>query len=283
MTTPKKILQSKGIRPLRRLGQTFLNDRNAIDKILGVLEIQDDDVVVEIGAGIGIMTEEMAKRARKVVALEIDFSLLEVLKERLAGYQNIEVIRTDVLDFDFSAICSISQVQKVKVMGNIPYNISSQILFRLINYRKCISCMVLMFQKELADRICAHPGSRDYGIPSVLVHMYLTCTRELKVPGTCFYPEPKVMSTVLKMVFRDEPQVALKNHDLFTKIVRIAFSKRRKTLLNNLKSMKGYGYSEERIHGALSNCFVDGGRRAETLTAEEFGAISNALLESDNS
>jgi 16S rRNA (adenine1518-N6/adenine1519-N6)-dimethyltransferase len=283
MTSPRKILKSKGIRPLKRLGQSFLEDRNVIGKIIRILDVRCDDVVIEIGAGIGIMTEEIAKKASKVIALEIDPCLVEILKERLTDYHNIEVVQADVLAFDFSYVSPFFVGGKVKVIGNIPYHISSQILFRLLDYRKYISCMVLMFQKELADRLTANPGSKEYGIPSVMVDMYTICTRELIIPGLCFYPAPKVMSTVLKMVMRDTPQIDIKNHQFFIKIVRIAFSKRRKTLLNNLKGLIGQGYSEGEITQALVNSGIDGKRRGETLSSIELGILSHAFLSVEKS
>ncbi len=138
--------------------------------------------------------------------------------------------------------------------------------------------MVLMFQKELADRICADSGSKAYGIPSVLVNMYTLCTCELNIPRQCFYPQPKVDSSVLKMIVRKEPHIDLKDHDFFNRIVKIAFAKRRKTLMNNLKVLLKGGYSEEALHEALENSGIDSNRRGETLTAVEYGLLSNALL-----
>lgn len=279
MTTPKRILKTKGIRPLRRLGQAFLDDRNMIGKIVTLLDLRQDDVVIEIGAGTGIMTEEIAKRAYKVIAVEIDSGLIALLEERLAGYHNIDIVHADVLKFDFSLAHSpLSSSAKVKIVGNIPYNISSQILFRLIDYRDNISFMVLMFQKELADRIRAHPGSKDYGIPSVFTDMYTVCTCELTIPAQCFYPKPKVTSSVLKLVIRDRPKVDIKDHAFFVKIVRLAFSKRRKTLLNNLRDLLMQGNSEEQINQALRNSGIDAKKRGEALTSVEFGVLSNALL-----
>jgi 16S rRNA (adenine1518-N6/adenine1519-N6)-dimethyltransferase len=277
MTTPSKILKSKGIRPDRRLGQTFLDDRNMIAKIIAVLDVQKDDAVIEIGAGTGIMTAEIAKKAGKVVALEIDPYLISILEERLSDFKNVDVVHADVLDFDFASIRGNLPSGKIKIIGNIPYHISSQILFRLIDYRDNIFLMVLMFQKELADRICAHPGSKNYGIPSVLVDMYTVCTRELNIPGQCFYPKPMVTSSVLKLVIREKPKIELNNHAFFTKIVRLAFSKRRKVLFNNLRCLSQQGYSEDEINKALQNSGVDGRCRGETLTSVQLGELSNAL------
>ena len=277
MTTVRTILTDHGIRPLKRLGQSFLEDRNAIDKIIRISNIQEDDIIVEIGAGVGVMTELIAKKAKKVIALDIDPRMIGILRERMADYRHVEVVQADVLAYDFSSAIGTLPSRKIKVIGNIPYNISSQILFRLLAYRNHISSMILMFQKELADRLIATAGTKSYGVPTVLVSMYVLCSREMVIPRSCFYPQPKVMSSVLKMVMRDKPQLDLKDHDLFFKIVKTVFSKRRKTLLNNLRDLHLLGYSDMEMADALKNSGIDGARRGETLTAEEIGKLCNAL------
>jgi 16S rRNA (adenine1518-N6/adenine1519-N6)-dimethyltransferase len=277
MTTIRKILRDHGIRPLKRLGQSFLEDINVINKIISISNIQENDTVVEIGAGVGIMTELIAEKVRKVIALDIDPRMVGILRERLAGYHQVDVIRGDVLKYDFSSVGHELLSRKIKVIGNIPYNISSQILFHLLAYRQHISSMILMFQKELADRLIASPGTKEYGIPTVLVSMYTECFREMVIPRSCFYPEPKVTSTVMKIIIREKPLMDLNDHDFFVKIVKIAFSKRRKTLLNNLRSSPLLGYSEREVVTALKKSGIDGVRRGETLTSEELGKLSNAL------
>jgi 16S rRNA (adenine1518-N6/adenine1519-N6)-dimethyltransferase len=277
MTTIRKILRDHNIRPLKRLGQSFLEDINVINKIISISNIQEDDTVVEIGAGVGIMTELIAKKVRKVIALDIDPRMVDILRERLAGHHQVDVIKGDVLKYDFSSVGHELLSRKIKVIGNIPYNISSQILFHLLAYRQHISSMILMFQKELADRLIASPGTKEYGIPTVLVSMYTECFREMVIPRSCFYPEPKVTSTVMKIIIREKPLMDLNDHDFFVKIVKIAFSKRRKTLLNNLRSSPLLGYSEREVVTALKKSGIDGVRRGETLTAEELGKLSNLL------
>lgn len=277
MSAIRKILRDHGIRPLKRLGQSFLEDINIINKIISISNIQEDDTVVEIGAGVGIMTGLIAEKVRKVIALDIDPRMVGILRERLAGYHQVDVIRGDVLKYDFSSVGHELLSRKIKVIGNIPYNISSQILFHLLAYRQHISSMILMFQKELADRLIASPGTKDYGIPTVLVSMYTECFREMVIPRSCFYPEPKVTSTVMKIIIREKPLMDLNDHDFFVKIVKIAFSKRRKTLLNNLRSSSLLGYSEREVITALKKSGIDGVRRGETLTTEELGKLSNAL------
>jgi len=277
MTTAREILRDHGIRPLKRLGQSFLEDRNTINKIIRISDIREDDIVVEIGAGLGLMTESIAKRAKRVIALDIDPKMVGILKERMAPYHHVEIVQADVLEYDFYSISGALPSHKIKVIGNIPYNISSQILFRLLAYRDHISSMILMFQKELADRLVAKPGTKSYGVPTVLVSMYLLCSREMVIPPSCFYPQPAVISSVLKMAIREIPQMDLIDHDFFFKIVKTVFAKRRKTVSNNLKSLRLLGYSDMDVAQALEDSGVDGARRGETLTAEEIGKLSNAL------
>ncbi|HYA13395.1 MAG TPA: 16S rRNA (adenine(1518)-N(6)/adenine(1519)-N(6))-dimethyltransferase RsmA [Syntrophales bacterium] len=277
MTTVRKILRDRGIRPLKRLGQSFLEDKNVINKILKISDLREDDTIIEIGAGIGIMTEMIAQVARKVIALEVDPRMVGILKERLAGYHHVDIVQTDVLEYNFCSASFESPSKKTKVIGNIPYNISSQILFHLLTHRSHISSMILMFQKELADRLVASPGTKEYGIPTVLVSMYTECSREMVIPRSCFYPKPEVISAVMKIIIRDKPLLDLKDDDFFFKIVKIAFSKRRKTLLNNIRSSQLLEYSESDVVTALKKTCISGMRRGETLTAEELGKLSNAL------
>ncbi|MGZ3593937.1 MAG: 16S rRNA (adenine(1518)-N(6)/adenine(1519)-N(6))-dimethyltransferase RsmA [Syntrophales bacterium] len=277
MAIVREILTDHGIRPRKRLGQCFLEDRNAINKIIRISNIQEGDIVVEIGAGVGLMTESIAKVAGKVIALDIDPKMIAILRQRMAPYRHVDIVEVDVLEYDFSSAVGELPSRKIKVIGNIPYNISSQILFRLLAYRSYISSMILMFQKELADRLTATPGTKAYGVPTVLVSMYLVCSREMTVPCSCFYPKPAVMSTVLKMAIREKPQLDLADHDFFFKIAKTVFAKRRKTLLNNLRGLKMLGYSDMDVASALKNSGIDGTRRGETLTAEEIGKLSNAL------
>jgi 16S rRNA (adenine1518-N6/adenine1519-N6)-dimethyltransferase len=273
MTSVRKLLAQFDIRPRKRLGQSFLEDRSIIRRIVELAEPAGDDTVVEIGAGLGIMTEELAMRAGRVIAIEVDPRLVSVLRERFAGQDRVEVLQTDVLKYDFSSACSGG---RVKVVGNIPYHISSPILFRLLDFRQSISTMILMFQKELADRITAPPGTKEYGIPSVLVARYTKVTCELTVPPTCFYPVPDVVSSVLRITVRPEPN--LPDETLFVKIVRAAFAQRRKTLWNNLRYI---GISEEMVGRMFTGSGIDRTRRAETLSVEEFSQLTAAWIEID--
>ena len=279
MITPKKVLNMRGIRPIKRLGQAFLQDQNILHKIVKAADIHGDETVVEIGAGLGIMTGIIAAQARRVIAIEVDPVMVKILKEHLQGFKNVDIIETDVLQYDFSSACAAFSPEKVKVIGNVPYQISSPILFRLMAFRQVISMVILMLQKEVVDRITAPPGTKDYGIPSVILSMYCQSFRVMDVPGRCFYPEPKVTSSVLKLIIREKPLVVLGDDVLFRKIVQVAFSKRRKTLLTNLRHVHLPGYSEDSFLSALQETGIDGIRRAETLSAEEFGALTNRLFQ----
>lgn len=276
---PRTILKKRGIRPLKRLGQCFLEDQNIIRKIVAVADLQNDDIVVEIGAGLGIMTDFIARETRHVLALEVDPYMISILREKLDTRSNIEIIQTDVLKYDLSTVCRDYPSQKLKIIGNVPYNISSQILFHTLKFRRCIDSMIIMLQKEMADRITAKPGTKEYGIPTVVLQMYANVSQEFIIPGTCFYPPPKVNSSVLRFTIREKPLYALEDEDLFLKLVKAAFSQRRKTLLNNLRNSVLLNCSEKKTRQLLEIAEIDGRRRAETLSVEEFGILSNALVQ----
>lgn len=270
MSVVRLLLKQYSIQPRKKLGQSFLDDRDIVRQIVSMADPCDDETIVEIGAGLGIMTQELAKKARRVIALEFDPHLVDVLKVRLKDHKCIEVIEIDVLKYDFASAC---REGKVKVVGNIPYNISSQILFHLLRFRRSISSMILMFQKELADRICAGPGTREYGIPSVLVSRYCITSQILTVPPACFYPVPEVVSSLLSLSVRQNAH--LFNDDVFVKIVRTAFAHKRKTLWNNLRHL---GDTEELVERILDAAGIDRDRRAESLTVDEFSRIANMWI-----
>jgi 16S rRNA (adenine1518-N6/adenine1519-N6)-dimethyltransferase len=277
MPTPSELLKKYNIRPRRRLGQSFLIDANVIAKIVRIAGIRSDDTVVEIGAGIGVMTALLAARAARLVAIELDPDLVRVLDEELRNFENIEIVGEDVLKYDFRRALSglpRERTARLKVVGNIPYNISTEVLFRLIDHRAVVSAAVLMFQKEVADRITAPPGTKQYGILSVLAGMFMLPTREMAVPRSCFFPVPEVDSVVIRLEVRNEPLIALEDERVFFQVVRTAFSRRRKTLYNNLKTLP---VSVPGLELLLERIGIDPGRRGETLTVEEFGKLANAV------
>jgi 16S rRNA (adenine1518-N6/adenine1519-N6)-dimethyltransferase len=277
MSSPKEIIRDYAIKPRKSLGQSFLTDQNVIRKIFALACVTKNDIVVEIGAGIGILTEDLAQNAAKLIAVELDDKLVEVLRDKLLKYNNVQICSGDILKFDFGAIARDGQ-QKVKVIGNVPYNISSPVLFRLLSFRKIINSIVLMLQKEVIQRLVASPGGKDYGVPSVILQMFAAVEKVLDVPAGCFYPRPKVVSSVMKGFFLERPLVELADEDFFIRLVRDAFAQRRKMLINNLKKSKLLeGCSESFLKEALKLTGIDGHRRSETLSIEEFGCLSNIL------
>lgn len=277
MSSPKEIIRQYAIKPRKRLGQSFLMEQNVIRKVAALANVTKNDIVVEIGAGIGVLTEDLAQNAAKLIAVEMDYKLVEVLKDKLLKYNNLQIYSGDILKFDFGAIARDGQ-QKIKVIGNVPYNISSQVLFHLLSFRKIIDSFVLMLQKEVIQRLAAPPGGKDYGVPSVILQMFASVEKVLDVPAGCFYPRPKVESSVIKGFFLERPLVELANEEFFIRLVRDAFAQRRKMLINNLKKSKLLeGVSESFLKEALKLAGIDGQRRGETLSVEEFGLLSNIL------
>jgi len=272
VTTVRKLIAAYDIRPRKKLGQSFLTDMNIMRRIAALSASAADETVVEIGAGLGFMTEELAKTARRVIALEIDPRLLNILHERFDGVENVQVLGQDVLKYDFSAA---DKDKKIKVIGNIPYYISTPILFRLLSFRNAIASVILMFQKELADRITAIPGTKKYGIPSVMVAKYTDAVYEMTVPPQCFYPVPDVASAVVRMTVKEGLDDS--RNDLFDKLVHAAFAHRRKNIFNNLLYM---GFSREMLDFSFAECGIEPTRRAETLTLEEFTQLTACLADS---
>ncbi|MFZ1036485.1 MAG: 16S rRNA (adenine(1518)-N(6)/adenine(1519)-N(6))-dimethyltransferase RsmA [Smithella sp.] len=277
MTSPRDIITHYAIKPRKSLGQSFLMDENVIRNIAAKANVTGDDIVVEIGAGIGVLTEYLAQNAARVIAVELDDKLVEVLKDRLSEYNNIQIYHGNILRFDFRTIARAGR-QKIKVIGNIPYNISSPVLFYLLSFRGVIDSFVLMMQKEVIDRLVASPGGKSYGVPSVILQMFATVEKVFDVPASCFYPRPKVESSVIKGFFPSISMIKLVDEDFFVRLVRDAFAQRRKMLINNLKQSKLLeGAPESLLKEALILAGIDSRRRGETLSIEEFGHLSNIL------
>lgn len=277
MRKPQDIIFDYRIRPRKKLGQCFLVDREVMESIEAIAEINSRDVVVEIGAGTGVLTEIIAQKAGKVIAVEVDKKLIDVLRERLGKYKNIEIYPGDILKFNFDAV-PVERDCKIKVMGNVPYQISSALIFRLLSFRAFVGSFVLMLQKEVAERLVASPGGKDYGVPSVLLQMFADVQRVMDVPPSCFYPKPKVESSVIKGIFLKKPFMELIDEDFFFRLVKVSFAQRRKMLVNNLKKSKLLdGVSESSIQEALKLTGIENQRRGETLSKEEYGILSNCL------
>lgn len=277
MTTPGEILHRYGIRPDKRRGQSFLMDLNTIHKIAAAGKITREDIVVEIGAGFGVLTKNIARQAGRLIAVEIDLRLVAILRGELAEFDHVEIFPGDILKFDFSCI-SKQYISKLKVVGNVPYNISSPVVFHLLAHRSAIRGFTLMLQKEVVERLVSAPGCKSYGVPSVLLQMYADLKKLFDVSPGCFYPAPKVSSSVIQGEFLDKPRFPLEDETLFNRLVRASFAQRRKMLVNNLKQAVFLKeLTEDEIKSVLKQAGIDGKRRGETLSVEEFGILGNLL------
>lgn len=267
-------------RPNKRLGQDFLIDRNIADKIIRFAGIDGDDTVLEIGAGIGNITEDIARTAKKVVAVEYDRRLCAILKENLSGCDNVEIVCRDILGFD---IAPYAQGNKLKVIGNLPYYITSPILEYLITNSKYVSSALLMVQKEVGERMLAKEGGK--ALPaggrrspiSCYIQYYTRPGFKGVVKRTSFFPAPEVDSALIYLEILDSPSVAVRNEDMFFKVIKGAFNQRRKMLLSSLSYKKRLGFDKEKVKEVLGKAGVAPERRPETLSLKEFGRIADGF------
>ncbi|WP_379971441.1 16S rRNA (adenine(1518)-N(6)/adenine(1519)-N(6))-dimethyltransferase RsmA [Ectobacillus sp. sgz5001026] len=278
----KLILEKYGFSFKKSLGQNFLIDTNVLNRIVDFAELTPNSGAIEIGPGIGALTEQLAKRAKKVVAFEIDQRLLPILAETLEPYPHVDIIHGDVLKEDVKAVIAseFEEGQDIMVVANLPYYVTTPILFKLLEESLPIRGIVVMMQKEVADRIAAEPGSKNYGSLSIAIQYYMVAETVMTVPRTVFVPQPNVDSAVLRLIKREKPVVEVKDESFFFQVVRASFAQRRKTLLNNLSSNvssipKDKGWLER----TLLEIGIDPKRRGETLTIEEFAKLSNTLYE----
>lgn len=277
----KDISNRYDFRLSRSLGQNFITDGSVIDGIVVGAGITEEDLVIEIGPGIGVLTARAAASAGRVVAVEIDGKLIPVLKETLAGYDNIRIVNSDILKTDIKGIIEEEAARgfkgPVKIIGNLPYYITTPIIMKLLEEDVPAESITVMMQKEVADRIRSGPGSRAYGAISVAVQYYCSVEEIMKVSREVFIPRPKVDSAVLKLTVREKPPAEPADKKAFFSCVRAAFGQRRKTLLN---SLTGYlDLSKGEIGAVLDEAGIDSRRRAETLSIEEFSRISDRAVE----
>ena len=274
-STIKKIREEYGFRFSKSLGQNFLTDKNIIDEIVDGAGIGQEDTVLEIGPGIGVITYEAAQLAKKVIAVEIDKSLLPILAETLSEYDNVKVINEDILKLDINKLIEDEGMENVKIMGNLPYYITTPIIMKILEEGVKASSITIMMQKEVADRIKAGPGTKAYGALSVAVQYYCTVDKVASVPRSVFVPQPNVDSVVLRLNIRSEKSVKLDNEKLFFDCVKAGFGQRRKTLLNSLQKVNGV--DKNIVMQSLASAGIEESRRAETLTIEEFALIANEV------
>lgn len=272
----KDIVDKHGFKFSKSLGQNFLIDDNVIDKIIDGARVKEGDKVIEVGPGIGTLTREMAKRAEKVVAVEIDKNLIPILKETLADFDNTEVVNEDILKVDINKLVDEKlSGGPVKLIANLPYYITTPIVMKFLEEDIPVTDIVVMVQKEVADRMNAVPSTKDYGALSVAVQYYCDTEIVAKAPRHMFIPQPKVDSTVIGLHIREEKKYKADNEQLFFKTVKAAFGQRRKTLLNSLSSMGVL--DKAKIKEVLVEAGIDEKRRGETLSIEEFAHLSNII------
>ncbi len=280
LTSPamvKEIINRYKFRFSKSLGQNFLIDENILCSIVEGAEIGPDDVVLEVGPGIGTMTQYMATQAKKVVAIEIDNALLPILEETVGIYDNVKVIHGDVLNVDLKRIIDEEfGGQRPKVVANLPYYVTTPIIMRFLEENIPVSDIVVMIQKEVAERMQSGPSTKAYGALSVAVQFYCDPSIITKVPPTVFIPQPKVESSVIRLKALMEPRVEVSDRKLFFRTVKAAFAKRRKTLLNTMSSSFGE-LSKDEMREILESSGIDPKRRGETLSIQEFAELSEMI------
>ncbi|MBV7509230.1 16S rRNA (adenine(1518)-N(6)/adenine(1519)-N(6))-dimethyltransferase RsmA [Bacillus sp. sid0103] len=276
----KEILNKYGFSFKKSLGQNFLIDTNILKKIVSFADLTENSGAIEIGPGIGALTEQLARTSKKVVAFEIDQRLLPILKDTLSPYPNVDIIHNDVLEADVAEVMAekFTDITDIMVVANLPYYVTTPIIMKLLEEHLPIRGIVCMLQKEVADRISARPGTKEYGSLSIAIQYYTEAETVMIVPKTVFVPQPNVDSAVIRLTKREKPAVTVTDEAFFFQVTKASFAQRRKTLLNNLTSQLPDGkQKKEEILQALSTSGIDPARRGETLSLEEFGRLSEEL------
>jgi 16S rRNA (adenine1518-N6/adenine1519-N6)-dimethyltransferase len=274
------ILQKYNFSFQKKFGQNFLIDTHVLDKIIRAADINKEDMVLEVGPGIGTMTQFLAEAAGKVAAVEIDKNLIPILNDTLAGYENVRIINDDVLKLDIRGLISEENEGKpIKVVANLPYYITTPIIMGLFEEHVPVESITVMVQKEVADRMQTGPGNKDYGALSLAVQYYAKPYIVANVPPNCFMPRPKVGSAVIRLTCHERPPVAVEDERLMFDIIRASFNQRRKTLANGLNNSDKIAFPKEVIMDAIEQLGKGASVRGESLTLEEFARLSNALAQ----
>ena len=280
---PKKtieVLQKYEFVFQKKYGQNFLIDTHVLDKIINAAKITKDDFVLEIGPGIGTMTQYLASSAREVFAVEIDRTLIPILEDTLSEYENVTILNEDILKVDIRKLAEErNQGRPIKVVANLPYYITTPIIMGLFEEEVPVESITVMVQKEVADRMQTGPGSKDYGALSLAVQYYASPYIVANVPPNCFMPRPKVGSAVIRLSRHEKPPVDVKDPRLMFRIIRASFNQRRKTLVNGLKNAQDLDFTKEEIERAVSACGFPAGIRGEALTLQNFADLANCLSE----
>ena len=271
----KKIVEKYGFSFKKNFGQNFLVDERVLGKIVSSAEISKDDVVIEVGPGIGTLTQALAKEAYKVVAVEIDTTLVPILGELLSDFDNIEIINEDILKVDVNAIAEKYPDKKIKMVANLPYYITTPIIMNVLENHIPVESITVMIQKEVAYRMKAQPSTKDYGSLSLAVQYYCEPYLVANVPQNCFMPRPNVDSAVIKLTVMDKPKVQVNNEKFMFEFIKAAFSQRRKTLVNCIFSSGLLTLSKDEIGKMLNGLGYDERVRGESITLEDYGKITD--------
>lgn len=278
----KEIIQKYQFTFQKKFGQNFLIDGNILGKIVEAAQITETDCVLEIGPGIGTMTQYLAERAKSVVVVEIDKNLIPILQETLSVYQNVKIINEDILKTDIDRIVREENDGKpIKVVANLPYYITTPIVMSLFENHVALQSITIMVQKEVADRMQAVPGTKDYGALSLAVRYYAKPEIIMKVPASCFMPRPNVDSAVIRLIKYDNPPVEVRDEAWLFSIIRASFNQRRKTLVNGLSNAGNLGIRKEKIAEAVERMGLQPSVRGETLSLEQFAELSNYLFRAE--
>jgi 16S rRNA (adenine1518-N6/adenine1519-N6)-dimethyltransferase len=276
----KEILNKYKFTFKKSLGQNFLVDVNILQNIVKHAGINKESGAIEIGPGIGALTEQLAIHADKVVAFEIDQRLLPILKDTLGDYSNINLVHQDILEANVKEVIgeNFAPNQQVHVVANLPYYITTPILMKLVRYKLPVSSITVMIQKEVAERMAAKPNTKSYGSLTIALQYYTKAEVVMIVPKTVFMPQPNVDSAILKLEIRDKPPVHVEDEDFFFDLVKASFAQRRKTLQNNLKSFFKDKYDKDIVNDVLLQSGIEAKRRGESLSIEEFAHLANTFI-----
>ncbi|MGN0294073.1 MAG: 16S rRNA (adenine(1518)-N(6)/adenine(1519)-N(6))-dimethyltransferase RsmA [Lachnospiraceae bacterium] len=272
------VLQKYQFNFQKKFGQNFLIDTHVLEKIMDAAEAGPEDCILEIGPGIGTMTQMLAERARKVIAVEIDNNLIPILQDTLQAYDNVKIIHNDILKLDLKQLVQEeNDGRPIKVVANLPYYITTPIIMGLFEADVPLESITVMVQKEVADRMKSGPGSKDYGALSLAVQYYSRPELAANVPPNCFIPRPNVGSAVICLHRHAEPPVEVQDEKLMFRLIRASFNQRRKTMLNSLNNSQELSFNKEQITAALEAVGLKSNIRGEALTLEQFAALSNAF------
>ena len=278
-----EILQKYHFNFQKKFGQNFLIDTHVLEKIISAAGITKDDMVLEIGPGIGTMTQYLAEAAREVAAVEIDKTLLPILDDTLKDWDNVTVINNDILKVDIRQLAlEKNQGRPIKVVANLPYYITTPIIMGLFENQVPVDSITIMVQKEVADRMQVGPGTKDYGALSLAVQYYAKPEIVANVPPNCFMPRPKVGSSVIKLTRYEKPPVDVKDEGLMFRLIRASFNQRRKTLVNGIRNSGDFSLSKEEIEDVFNRCDLPLNIRGEALTLEQFAMLANCIYDEKN-